>query len=627
MLSYFAIGLSLILIVAGLFFYYQTSKNADIQRTSNYEIYSQDSFYQPSYYPLNQKISSSLYQPLGAWTGRLIFPSKEQREKNASVLFEIQNADKFHPDLGGKIVNLTWSSKPETQEYVRAVTQDVRFTPETKKSQKSGQLHPERLNNLKKVNPLESLAGARPQDDVIVMLKNPEIVTGADDKISLVIDQEPIQITGRFYGLVTIIKKETREGDRFLVRHYNKTSNQFDSLPETIRIPQVPPDRDGIARSTHQKIEQSPLNAQGWYIYGAKAGDGIFVVQAFFPRAIVRLKPDEVRLGVKAGNYYINQKIWQKTAAQKGTAKIVLLDPSAKNKTEALAKWREGDKAIVIHTFGGIGGKKAEPAPLGMVTGHFSYGVARVVRDRITNELRFEIDYRQVYAHNPDGIVAGTIKWESYMGDLWRGWLGTRPVSDIVVKLDAVTQDYNFDGIKLSPLAEFTQQLDIMMARYRIGDGTGAAIVTPATSCVQDSNQALYATIKQIEEDIQFNPRIQDWLKRHPNDPQTLRFQKLVELGRSLEKNLVPLGMVRSDWYNNSDKLAGTRKEENLIKTLLKATTTWRTVMPRRAHDEIATILLKNGGTLWIIRTNQIGGLNPDITPRAPTALLGHRTN
>jgi predicted Abi (CAAX) family protease len=166
-----------------------------------------------------------------------------------------------------------------------------------------------------------------------------------------------------------------------------------------------------------------------------------------------------------------------------------------------------------------------------------------------------------------------------------------------------------------------------MMARYRIGDGIGAAIVTPATSCVQDSNQALYATIKQIEEEIQFNPRIQDWLKRHPNDPQTLRFQKLVELGRSLEKNLVPLGMVRSDWYKHTDKLAGTRKEDSLIKTLLKAATTWRTVMPRRAQDEIATILLKNGGTLWIIRTNQIGGFNPDITPRAPTALLGHRTN
>jgi predicted Abi (CAAX) family protease len=527
----------------------------------------------------------------------------------------------------GKIVELNWSNKPAVREYIKTVTKDVRFTPETQKSKKGGQVHPERLNNQKNVGALTSLAGARPQDDVIVMLKNPTVISSSDGKtISLVIDEEPVQITGRYYGLVTLVKREDRDSDRFQVRHYNKSSKSFDGATETIRIPQVPADRDTIPRSTNRKIEQSTLNSQGWYIYGAKGADGIFVVQAIEPLAIRKLQPDEVILGIQPGLAYINQKIWKNTAAQKGNAKIVLLDANAKDKNQALTKWREGDKAIVIHTFGGIGGKKAEAAPLGLVTGHFAYGIARVVRDRFTNQLSFDIEYSQVYAHNPDGIIAGTIKWESYMGDLWRGWLGNRPVSDIVVKLDTITQDYDFDGIKISPLAEFTRQLNIMMARYRIGDGTGAAIVTPSTSCVQDSNQALYATIKQIEAQVQFNPRIQDWLKAHPKHPQTLRFKKLVGLARSLEKNLVPLGMVRSDWQTSSDKLAGTSKPDGLVKTLIKAITTWRTVMPRRAHDEIATILLKNGATLWVIRTNQIGGFDPDIAPAAPTALFGHRT-
>ncbi|HEY9649156.1 MAG TPA: hypothetical protein V6C95_00730, partial [Coleofasciculaceae cyanobacterium] len=276
-------------------------------------------------------------------------------------------------------------------------------------------------------------------------------------------------------------------------------------------------------------------------------------------------------------------------------------------------------------TFGGIGGKKGEKVRFGLVTGHFAYGIARVVRDRLSNELRFDIEYQQVYANNPDGIVSGAMNWSNYMGDLWRGWLGNRPVSDIVVKLDAVTQDYDFDGIKLSPMSELIRQLDIMMARYRVGDGTGAAIVTPARSCAQDSNQALYVTIQRMQSAVAANPRIQDWLNQHPNDPQTLRFRQLVQLGQRLEKNLVPLGIVRSDWQKNADKLAGTNMERGLINKLLKAGTTWRTVLPRRVHDEMAAILWQSGGTLWVIRTNQVGGFDPDITPLAPTAVFGHR--
>jgi predicted Abi (CAAX) family protease len=50
-------------------------------------------------------------------------------------------------------------------------------------------------------------------------------------------------------------------------------------------------------------------------------------------------------------------------------------------------------------------------------------------------------------------------------------------------------------------------------------------------------------------------------------------------------------------------------------------------MLPRWAHDEIATIFLKQGASLWFIRTNQVGGFDPDIQPKAPTAILGHRTH
>jgi predicted Abi (CAAX) family protease len=622
--------LSLIILTAIFAIYFTVFQKSQILSQSNYEIYCQNPLFQPDFF---RHSTTEQYRPIGRWTGRLILPSKEQQPTDDFVLFEVHNAAPGYQHLIGQIVILKWSDEPQVQADIKAVTQDIYFSPATYQSQKVANLHPERLNNWARVGPLLSLAGARPNDDVVVLLKDPVIVIDELESRRPIfkIAQEPVQITGSLYGLVMIVEREANSRDRFRVHHFNKTSKQFDGALETIRIPQVTADRCGVHRSTNRDIEKSPLNPFGWYIYGSKDAEGIFVVQAIAPRTLMRLQPDEIHRGIKAGLAYI-QKNWQATATQKGTAKIVFLDPASDslNRPETASQlpipWQEGDRAIVIHNYGGIGGKKAEPAPLGVVTGHFSYGIAEVVREPLANELCFDIEYQQVYAHNPDGIIAGSIKGFSYLGDLQRGWLANRPVSDVVIKFDAVTQDYDFDGIKLSPLKEFQRQLHRMMARYRIGDGTGAALVTPVTSCVQDSNQALYGTIQQIAEQIQSSPQIQDWLQRHPQHPQSLRFEQVVKLGRSLEKQLAPLGIVPPDWKQHVQTLAGTRPSRGLINTLFRAFISWRTMLPRRAHDEIAAIFLKHGASLWFIRTNQVGGFDPDIQPKAPTAILGHRT-
>jgi len=588
------------------------------------------------------------YQPVGLWTGRLILPAKKQRRQEDSVLFEVQNAPLSCKKLVGKILWLRWSNDPKVRDFVSAVTRDVRFKKKAIKSLKAGNVHPYRLNNWSRVGPLESLAGARPQNDMIVMLKDVRVV-GKESSgwPNLEISAEPVQISGRLSALVTILRPEVQGSDRFIIRHYNKKYGQFDGPFEIIRIPQVPPDPQGVPRSTNRLIEKSPFNADGWYIYGERDGDGVFVTRAIEPRAIMRVgagiesvaaktahtdkpapAPDEVRLSWLSCQKYLLWDNWINTRAKKGTAKTVLLAAAEKSEREAISRWKEGDIAIVMHAFGGIGGKKGEPIIFGIVTGHFAYGLAYVVRDLFTGELRFDIEYRQVYAHNPDGIVAGRIKWCNYMGDLQRGWLGNRPVCDFMVKLDAITKDYDFGGIKLSPLEEFCRQLDVMAARYRIGDGTGASVVTPVTSCVQDSNQALYATIQRMQQNRESNPRLQKWLQTHPDDAQTVRFWQLVDLAHSLEINLVPLGIVVPDWREKVENLAVINKngEENFIGTLIKFITTWRTVIPRRAHDEIAHILLGHGAYLWAIRTNQVGGFDTDIEPLAPTTVIGYVT-
>ncbi|NJR63885.1 MAG: abortive infection protein [Cyanobacteria bacterium CRU_2_1] len=543
-----------------------TKKQSKPPQISNYEIYVQADFNQLNHYPIEQKVSLDLYQPVSDWVGRLILPAATVTQKKDSVLFEVHHAPQSHQDLVGQIVNLQWSLDPEVQEYVQRVTRDVHFTEATLASQRKGFIHPSRLNHRLRVGPLTSLAGARPRDDMMVALENP-VVIYATDYPTLEIAKDPVQMTGRFYGLVKIVRRDSSRrpevgveddtklsieqmwgrSDRFEVRHFNPTTKQFDGLLETVRIPQAILDRNTNVRSTNRLIEASPLNNEGWYIYGAKDASNVFVVQAIEPRSVMNLKPQQIILGTAPGLDYIQYQNWKNTPARKGTAQTVLVDPTAADPDEAIAHWQEGDRALVLQLYGGIGGNKPDiQGRLGIISGHFAYGIARVVRDPLSQELRFDIEYQQVYGQGPDGIIAGATKWSNYTGDLQRGWLGSRPISDVVVKLDALTQDYDFDGIKLSPWSEFLQKLAKMMARYRTGDGTGGAMIGPATSCVQDSNQALYTTIKQIEQHVQQHSQIQSWLQTHRNHPQTRRFEQLVALGRSLCQRLEPLGIVRS---------------------------------------------------------------------------------
>ncbi|MDY7024050.1 MAG: CAAX protease, partial [Cyanobacteriota bacterium] len=268
-------------------------------------------------------------------------------------------------------------------------------------------------------------------------------------------------------------------------------------------------------------------------------------------------------------------------------------------------------------TYGGIGGKNKEPAAATPIFfGHFAYGVAEVVRDPLADELRFEINYHQVYSHNIDGLIAGTLHWSRYLGDRQLGWVGTRPICDILVKLDAFTEDYDFNGIVRSPLTQMLNQLQVMTARYRIGDGTGGTYVGPANNCSQDSNQALFASIQNATTVIQSN---QDWLKDwESRDPQQAkRFQQLIALGTDLKRELQPLGKPRSDWEKNEYNL-GSTLEDQPLRNLAMGLGSWRTLLPRKASDTVVKIFLKYNASVWVLRTNQIGGYDPDIEPIAP---------
>ncbi len=575
----------------------------------------------PEAYPLNLEPRADLYRPSAAWIGRLILPDAdaiaagEGRDDPDSpedwVWIELEQAPAGQRQLIGRRLRLTWAERPELRRLVRTVTTDVTLGESARRAAAAANVVPTRLDGRRSVGPLQSLAGARPVDDVTVRLEG---VTLVGDELR--ISRPPVQTTGRWTALVTVLAPVARpqlkaDPDLVRVRHLNPVSGTFDGVEETIRIPLLPPDRFGRRMLDPRGLAASALNADGWFVHGSPAADGVFTVQAIEPRSLLQLTPRELLEGVAATLEHITRRNWSPGQLERGRVHSTLLVPDRGLLEDRRGDgWAVGERALVIHSFGGIGGADGEPTPGWTVTGHFAFGEAEVVPDPFSGEPRLTIRYHQIYANNPNGIVAGTQDWSAYAGNLQRGWLGTRPFSDLVVPLP---------GPALNAIA---LQSEILSARYRTGDGHGVALVTPATSCVQDSSQALWIALAQLRRGADFA----GW----PADDR----RRLTRLGDALDRLLTPFGRVRGDWRRNAEVTfsAGTGRlsagggeaspfmaSQRWLDVLLS----WRSMLPRRAHDAMAREFLRAGLPIWVLRTNQIPGADPRLEPLAPTTVLG----
>ncbi|MBE9140080.1 CPBP family intramembrane metalloprotease [Nodosilinea sp. LEGE 07088] len=608
---------------------------------SNYAIAQSQPFNQVASYLVQPLPTSPTLRPNGVWSGRLILPSEQDYANDPGdwAWFEVWHGAEGNPDVVGQVVKLTWKSTEANDRYVATVTKDITFSQQAENFLANGNVVPVRLNGRQQVGPLQSLAGARPQDDVTVRLVDGELTTEGGTPV-LQTGLEPVQITGREYGLVKILGPDTTvnaplptecpgpapcPGEFFRVQFYDPASQAFSGLTGTVRIPQQPMVNGERFFSNLRDLENSPAGEAGWYIYGARDAEGMFTVQALKPRKLFQLQPDQVVIGEDPGLKYIDRENWRDTPQRKGTLQRVLVSPDGGSSDAARARWAEGDYALVIHLFGGIGGENKEFAPAGTVTGHFAYGLARVVREPITNELQFNIQYQQIYAHNSGGVLSGTHDWADYMGDMQRGWVGLRPVSDVVVKLDSFITPLQFGDTNISLFRQLLIQTQVLAARYRTGDGTGVAGVTPATSCVQDSNQALFIAMQQVRRQIESHPAVVEWVRQNPNSPEALRAKQFVALGRDLEALLTPYGVIRRDWQSNAETLAGIGEPGDFSNNrgLFSGALSWQTMMPRWGHDAVARTFLRHGGQLWFLRPNMLGGDDPRIEPIPPTTLFG----
>jgi len=650
--------------------------------SSQYSVTIKAPFNQPSYYPVQQSPPPN-YRPVADWVGRLILPSADHYQTVSSrqnetdwAWFQVYSAPPVAQNLVGQTIRLAWSQAANLQTYVQKASRDVRFVPQAEQAFKGGVINALRLNGRNQVGPLQSLAGGHPYDDVMVVLNGDVQVdasqaTAIAGVTSLEPDQaeplpltpqplttttlrvklEPLMATGRFYGLVKFLApvappngqlptqcpgEPPCPSDWMQVQHYNAATKQFDGTQEVVYIPQQPADWVGVYNMTVRDLAKSSAGEAGWYIYGAKNVQGVFTVQAMKPRSLVQRRPTELISDYKAGLNYIAYDSWKDVETRRGLIQSVLVFTDQTIPRTLVDhpqdSWKINDKFLVIHLYGGRGGSHPshESFVAGTYAGHFSFGAGKVVQDPFTQEPIFNYDYLQVYGNGVDGTMAGGNTWTNYMGNLQRGVMGTRPISDTLIKLDILTEEYQFGDTKLSFFNELLGELTLIGARYRIGDGTGDSAITSATSCVQDSSQAIFLTLARFQRKIQSDPQLIEWMADHPDDPNTQRFKQLVALSRDMAEQLTPFGVVRWDWKQNAEVLTGVRSDRQFnsiddfqINHLLTGLVSWRTAMPRQGHDEYAAMFLNNGAQLWFLRPNQIGGTDPGLAPIEPTLLLG----
>ncbi|MEX1315872.1 MAG: hypothetical protein AB1Z22_01950 [Synechococcaceae cyanobacterium] len=563
-------------------------------------------------------------QPRPHWIGRLILPAA--RARDGSVGFEVLQAPPGWGHWRGRTAALCWRDPALAQ-----VTMDVTISDEARDSARGGNLHPLRLDGWEQVTPLESLAGAHPHDDILVRLDGPvTVVDGAADAaagegLRLEVTAEPLQTAGLARALVRFLRP--LEGDAWEALAFDPARGDFGGPPLCMRLPEPVANQEGILPATAAGLAEGDLNREGWVVSGVPDGAGAFVVQALLPRRLRRLCPQRVIAHPRAAWRYVRHQAWADTTP--GSSSSVLVsrrhgDPA--DEQALLGEWQEGDRLLVLHVFGGIGGEQREQALRGgLCTGHFAYGFGRVLREPLAGgELSVAVDYRQVYAHNPDGLVAGAQDRWRYLAERQWGWLGSRPVADILVRFPPFTGTYTLgppdEERQRSPLDSFGRQLTAMMARYRIGDGSGGSFVGPAHNCAQDSNLALFAAIRDLDAEIRgAEPqRRRAWEQRHPE--QAERLAALLELERILRGRLLPIPPLRDDWERGSFRL-GSSLDDQPLRDLLQGLGSWRSLLPRLACETVLRVFLDLGASALVLRANQVGGRNPRIAPVAPLTL------
>ncbi len=563
------------------------------------------------------------YRPTATWTGTLLLPEPDKRDPEGGVLFKVSGS----PDAGliGKTLWLRWDTSQPWDRWFNEHKRDVRFDPKRLKwALKIGYGPPVILDGWQQVSPLESLPGNR-TGELHVMLKSP-VLRGK----TLYVSSEPIEISGPQKALVRFIGPSSDNLRR--VRHYNPQSRTFDGPEEIVAVTEKNFNDPKLAMpmTTVERIEETQLNYQGWYLYG-KREKNLFHVAALEPREPLRLIPSDIVLGSAESRKHLCQQEYRNLKPQ--TVQMTVVEPVSERFQQRngadLGKyidkqWPVGRKALVIHLFYGWVNdilKKSRGRVGPYVSGHFSAGLAEVVIDPFTGEKRFDIDFWQIYGHNPQHVISNTQKWHAYCGSLARGNMFVQPMANTLIQIPEL-EPYTIGDWTIKPWAGLAREFEMMMALYRVGAGTGIAEIWPDTSCVQDSCAAFFSALKRFEISVAKTRKALRWAESGAENAdrearEIRRYLSFISLNRDVARALTVFGISPARWLEFMKEPLATR-DPNALQRLGNTLTALKTVFPRNARDHLLQVAVKRGYPMWSIMTLQIGGVIPGLRPLAP---------
>lgn len=616
----------------------------------------------------NQSVSQSATSaPVGfraiagsnEWGGQLLLPAMEHRSDGA-VYLKVSHAPEQHKSSVGQIIKISW---PKTSGSANKFRPNINFDPkELAEAQKAGNVVPLVLNGWSSVSPLESLAAGRcgghfipfslqngktlslcdyqPLDRIYVRIRNATLTSDV-----LTLFEEPMVVAGTHMTLVKNIQRTNRSEANGRFSLY--TANQFinGNFSDAVKVEFLVEENFGRRPNfTFNNINASPAGSQGWFLHGEMDSDlikdkTVFVAKAIEPRALLKTSGNfEIIEGGSAGQKFIT---YQDNLAEKdeylskhaltrdkfsqlennfrrlrilpdGESSRLSAQSPIKNASysETNSPFRAGEKGLVVHLFHWItnaAGKK-DVGPLGLVTGHYSYGFYEVVREPLTGELQFEVNYQQVYGQGPDGVISSRISRAEYMGNFRRGWSNSIATSDVLVRTPWLNMP--IDPPAGAPTAGYTpydilnDTLSLMTQAYRTGSGDGISSVTPWASCVQDSSQALFIALRQSEKMVA-NTHGTNFCSK----PELKGMCNLLSALKTQfdAADIFENAQVRPDWLNNSLELQ-IRRSSNAIDNGYAALASYKTALPRNAFNLFLGTMLSQRMELMLMDNVQIGG-------------------
>ncbi len=554
----------------------------------------------------------ALFKQIAPWVGRLKRLEKEKRHERGGVLCEILSAPTPFKGLIGITVYLVWEDHESQTGLQEALKMDISFGEEMRKAKEKGNLLPDDVDGLKNVSSLEILASLAKHDDFSVIIHSPK-VEKTEYGIELVTFFEPTQALGEKKAYVKFLKPIDEVNQVFEVAHYNVETKEFSSHISQMQF--TPPyDLKGcpIPLTTLKNIHLSPLNENGWFVFG-RAGTDRFMIQGLEPAELGRIDQYVKVQGIKKCKESLEKGIWDPLQQQKGTISKVHLQV---DQTDLV--FNEGQEFPLLHLIGGFSGpeelkilqffRKFQVHKFAEMTcflraGHFSFGRALVVRDEFTQELKLEITYHQVFFVNAVPRFSGAQSWHKYMGCVRFGAMFLRPSLDLLI-LEKEFEAEN-DCHKIPPLQVFRHYLEKITALSRRGtEGSGGLSFNPINTCTRESGQAFFHFCNDMEkvtgEDCQ---RLKSLLKRvkgsllnNPEKPLTLRWEKTEE--GKIDSKMPSVKKWR--YYRETNKGA----------------------LPANFQKLVAFACLEESVSLFALKTNMIGGASHGFSPRAPNGSL-----